>query len=295
LLSIPARIAVRDDWGVLAPKHPVAMRGKPLLEAEDAMRGFHFRCLSCRRSDERRAFLWKLHSGGTMHQLIKRSVVLGLTCGLSACASIVGGTHQHLSVETRSPNQEVVVADCTVTNERGVQHVTTPGIVTVHRGSGPIDVRCVKDGAPIGGDSFASKVRPMEWGNLVFGGLIGLVVDFSDDAAHHYPDVLKIMTTYSGQPSANAYASPAAAAGMSSTSASMSSSQPDGLASMDRRISSATFNAAQNVAARLQCDRAIHVLMADGQRALLESACPASATLEIECRAADCVPMHKAG
>ena len=120
-----------------------------------------------------------------MNQLSKKAAVLGLTCGLSACASIVGGTHQHLSVETHSTSQDVVGADCTVSNERGEQHVTTPGIVTVHRGSGPIQVRCVKDGEAIGDQSFASTVRPMEWGNILFGGLIGLVVDFSDDAAHH--------------------------------------------------------------------------------------------------------------
>ncbi|MBB6246845.1 hypothetical protein [Rhodanobacter sp. A1T4] len=230
-----------------------------------------------------------------MHQLSKKAAVLGLTCGLSACASIVGGTHQHLSVETRSTNQDIVGADCTVTNERGEQHVTTPGIVTVHRGSGPLDVRCVKDGAPIGGQSFASTVRPMEWGNILFGGLIGLVVDFSDDAAHHYPDVLKVMTTYSGQQTSNTYYVPSAAApGAVSAPVLMGPSQSDGLASLDNRISPATFNAAQNVAARQQCDRAIHVVMADGQRALFESTCPASTTLQIECKAAECVPVHTA-
>ncbi|MBB6241236.1 hypothetical protein [Rhodanobacter sp. MP1X3] len=229
-----------------------------------------------------------------MHQLSKKVAVIGLTYGLSACASIVGGTHQHLTVETRSANQDIVGADCTLSNERDTQHVTTPGTVTIHRGSAPLEVRCVKDGASIGGQSFYSTIRPMVWGNILFGGLIGLVVDFSNDAAHHYPNALTVLTTYSGQQTSTTYVPSVAAPGAVSAPGLMGSSQPDGLASLDNRISPATFNAAQNVAARQQCDRAIHVVMADGQRALFESTCPASTTLQIECKAAECVPVHTA-
>lgn len=229
-----------------------------------------------------------------MHHLSTKAVVLGLTCGLSACASITGGTHQHLSVETRSAKQETIHADCTVSNSRGEQHVSTPGVVTLHRDSGPVDVRCMKDGAPIGGQEYLAHIRPMVWGNFLIGGVIGLIVDFSNGAARHYPDVLQVMTTYSNQP-AYGYVSPVAGSGGMSTAGTTGPLPTDGLASLDRRISPAMFNAAQNVAATQQCGRDIHVVMADGQRALFDSRCPTSAPLQIECNGASCVPMHRAG
>ena len=229
-----------------------------------------------------------------MRQLSKRATVLGLTCGLSACASIVGGTHQHLSVETRSASHEIVNAECTVSNSRGEQSVSTPGVVTVHRDSGPVDIRCVKDGAPIGSQQFSAHVRPMVWGNLLFGGLIGVIVDFSDGAARHYPNVLEVMTTYSG-PSAfasNAQSGPINDAGPRSSG--HAPAEANGLASMDGRISPAMFNAAQNVAATRQCARDIHVVMADGKRALFVSRCAASAPLQIECNESACEPLQPA-
>jgi hypothetical protein len=240
---------------------------------------------------ERRAFLWKI-PGGLMHHLSKKAVVLGLTCGLSACASITGGTHQHLSVETRSANHAMVSADCTVTNSRGEQHVATPGVVVVHRDRGPVDIRCVKDGAAIGGQQYLAHMRPMFWGNFLIGGLVGFIVDLSDGAARHYPDVLQVETTFNGQPAFVSYAQPGSTTGESPARLAEGSMRVDRLASLDGRINQATFNAAQNVAASQQCGRDIHVVMADGQRALFNSRCPTTGPLQIECNAATCVPMR---
>jgi len=228
-----------------------------------------------------------------MHQLSKQAIVLALVCGLSACASIVGGTHQQLTVKTRSAGQDIVGANCTVSNQRGSQNVTTPGTVTVHRDSGPLDVHCAKDGAPVGEQEFDSSVRGMVWGNLVFGGLVGIIVDFSNGAARHYPNVLTIMSAGT-QSSVAAYGLYATPNGSAVNPLGMTRPSSD-LASLDPRISKDMFDAAQNVAAAQQCDRAIHVVMADGQRALFKSTCAASRTLQIECTDAACVPLHSAG
>lgn len=224
-----------------------------------------------------------------MRHSSKQVLAIGLTCGLSACASITGGTHQHLSVETRSANHDIVNANCTVTNSRGEQHVATPGVVTVHRDSGPVDIRCVKDGADIGDQQYLAHLRPMFWGNLLFGGLVGIIVDLSNGAARHYPDVLQVTTISTSQPALAAYAQSESTSVDASTTGSM---RTERLASQDARISPATFNAAQNVAAAQQCGRDIHVVLAEGQRTLFDSRCPTTGPLQIECNAATCVPMH---
>lgn len=217
-----------------------------------------------------------------MHTLSKKIIVLAVTCGLSACASIVGGRYQPVSVDARVGDHGIVGANCTLTNDRGEVHVTTPGTVMVHRASAPLSISCEKGGAKIGEQSIPSHIRPMVWGNIVFGGLIGIIVDFSDGAAHHYPQMVTVMSQM------------ASAAGQTSavTMSTSVTSQSGGLASLDSRIGKPMFIAAQNLAAREQCDSAIRVLMADGQRALFETDCAAGAPIKIECKQDQCTSLH---
>lgn len=218
-----------------------------------------------------------------MKSLSKKVIVVAVTCGLSACASIVGGRYQPVSVDARAGDQSIVGADCTLTNDRGQVHVITPGTVMVHRASAPLSINCEKSGANVGEQSLPSHIRPMVWGNIVFGGLIGIIVDFSDGAAHHYPQMVTVMSqmaSTAGEPSTGA------------TTAMPAAGQSGGLASMDPRIGKSMFNAAQNVAAREQCDSAIRVLMADGPRALFEASCAAAAPIKIECQQDQCTSMH---
>lgn len=224
-----------------------------------------------------------------MHSLNRKIIVVAMVGGLSACASIVGGRYQPVTVDTRSANQDIVGAECTLSNDRGQFHVTTPGTVTVHRASGPLDIRCRKDGADIAEQSFPSSIRPMVWGNLLIGGLVGIIIDFSDGAAHHYPRTVTVTSAGTGNPLA-ASATPYQAA--PSYQAPLPAGQPNGLASMDGRIGKSMFDAAQNVAAREQCDRAIHVVMVDGPHALLKTSCSATTSIEIECQQDRCSALH---
>ncbi|OOG59922.1 hypothetical protein [Rhodanobacter sp. C03] len=219
-----------------------------------------------------------------MNSLSKQIIVVAVTCGLSACASIIGGRYQPVSIDARAGDQSIVGADCTLTNDRGQVHVTTPGTVIVHRASAPLSISCEKGGTKVAEQSVPSHVRGMVWGNIVFGGLIGVIVDFSDGAAHHYPQMVTVMSqmvSTAGQADTGATTMGAPAAG-----------QSGGLASLDPRIGKPMFNAAQNVAAREQCDSAIRVLMADGQRALFEASCAAAAPIKIECQQDRCTSMH---
>lgn len=223
-----------------------------------------------------------------MKHLGKKAVAVACALSVSACASIVGGRYQKVEVDARAANQSIH-ADCTLSNGAGQVRVTTPGTAVVHRSSHDLSVTCQQDGKQIAQQSYDASIRGMVWGNLIIGGIVGLAIDFSDGASHHYPDKLTIVL-----PSAYALAStyPSVNAVPGATYATPTA---DGLASLDGRVSKSMFNAAQNVAASRQCDRAIHVVMVDGSRAMFRSQCPASSDVQIECAGDACVPLQQAG
>ena len=131
-------------------------------------------------------------------KIIRASLGLGamLACaGLTGCASIVTGTNQIVSVETRAPAGNVSGASCKLQNDKGVYYVTTPGTITVHRAYGDMLVTCDKPGLPTATASFKSSAKGVLAGNILFGGVgaIGAGVDIASGAAYDYPVVLQVM------------------------------------------------------------------------------------------------------
>jgi len=247
----------------------------------------------------------------TMHRLGKNGLVIACIASITACASITGGTHQKVDVQPQTPSgQAIAGAICRLSNDRGSVNVTTPGTATVHRSGQPLDVSCSKDGATVAQKSFPASTRGMVWGNIIFGGIIGVVIDYSNGAAHRYAGQLRLMgndaggvASSAGLPGApvasaasvdmNAVADTPANNGVQPHEQQIATAfQPGGPASLDPRIGTSMFNAAQNVAAIQQCDRMIRVLEVDGQHALFFTQCEGrQQKLHIECTAANCVPL----
>jgi hypothetical protein len=125
---------------------------------------------------------------------MKVTALAALACmaGLSGCASIVNGVNQPLSVETRLNGEPLAGAECKLSSNKGTWFVTTPGSLTVHRGFQDLVVECSKEGMPPTIDMVASHVKAMAFGNLLFGGVIGVAVDSGDGAAFDYPDLITI-------------------------------------------------------------------------------------------------------
>lgn len=246
-----------------------------------------------------------------MRTLWKNGLVAACVASITACASITGGTHQTVNVQPQTSSGQVISgATCRLTNDHGSVNVTAPGSATVHRSGQPLDVSCRKDGATVAQQSFPASTRGMVWGNILFGGIIGVVIDYSNGAAHHYAHQLRLMGTDIGgvASSAGLPGAPVASAGAVDTklASDMPSGndaqpheeqiatafQPGGPASLDPRIGKPMFNAAQNVAAIQQCDRMIRVLEVDGQHALFFTQCDGRPQkLHIECTADNCVPL----
>ena len=105
---------------------------------------------------------------------------------LSGCASITESKNQSMSVNTG----EITGAMCTLTNSKGTYYVTTPGSVLVRNACDPLTITCSKEGyvpANPSAGTVQDKSKGMAWGNLVFGGIIGIAVDRSTGAGCSYP------------------------------------------------------------------------------------------------------------
>jgi hypothetical protein len=109
---------------------------------------------------------------------------VGLAAVASGCASIVEGTDQSVTVQT-SPSG----ASCELKRDGQVIGVVnpTPGTVTVDKSKDDISVICKKDGYQDASGAFSSDFQGMTFGNILFGGLIGVAVDASSGAMHEYP------------------------------------------------------------------------------------------------------------
>ena len=121
-----------------------------------------------------------------MSTLKKITKVLPI-CFLVGCASIADNKMQAVSVSTG----EVTGAMCTLTNTKGSFYVqSTPGTVTIQQACDPLAIMCNKKGykASAGASgAVQDQTKGMAWGNIIFGGIIGIAVDRSSGAACRYP------------------------------------------------------------------------------------------------------------
>jgi hypothetical protein len=142
---------------------------------------------------------------------------LALACALvplAGCASIVNGTSQSVSVETRTDTGPLTGANCKLLNNKGTWFVTTPGSAVVNRSYEDLSVRCEMAGNDAGAVTAKSSTKAMAFGNILFGGVIGAGVDVATGAAYDYPPLVVVTmgkTLTVGGP-ASAASAPAAAA-----------------------------------------------------------------------------------
>ena len=102
---------------------------------------------------------------------------------LPGCATIVTGTSQPVAVDS-----EPAGATCKVTQDGyplGTV-LSTPGVVSVRKGGGSLDVACSKPGYQMARQSVPFGLQGWVFGNVIIGGLVGVVVDFSTGAAFEY-------------------------------------------------------------------------------------------------------------
>ena len=99
---------------------------------------------------------------------MKRFAILLAAGPLTACASIMHGTQQDIGISSNPTGAQV-----TIDNREGA---TTPYIAKLSRKNNHI-VKIAMDGYAPAELTLTKSVSGWAWGNIVFGGVIGLAVD----------------------------------------------------------------------------------------------------------------------
>lgn len=120
--------------------------------------------------------------------------VMALPFITTGCSSITGTENQSVSVQTRQQTgAEVIGAFCELTNNKGKWFVTTPGSVSIHRSNDDMQVICKKENFENGRAAVVSDTKGSMFGNIIFGGGIGAIVDHNKGTAYEYPTVIDIL------------------------------------------------------------------------------------------------------
>lgn len=112
----------------------------------------------------------------------------------SGCATITGSENQVISVETlEAKGGAVAGADCRLSNDSGLWNLKSPGSVSVRRSADDLIVRCELEERPAGTTRAVSRVNAGMFGNVIFGGVVGAVIDHSRGTAYDYPSTLHVV------------------------------------------------------------------------------------------------------
>lgn len=125
-----------------------------------------------------------------------QAVIIAITLQslLTGCASITKDSNQAVKIETYTKeNIAVAGVKCSAKNERGEWVATTPGVVNVHRSGQNLLVNCVKEGEQAGVATVVSRANGGMFGNILFGGGIGAIIDHNKGTAYSYPDWIRVI------------------------------------------------------------------------------------------------------
>ncbi len=126
-----------------------------------------------------------------MRSAVHAAMVLSLA-GLTSCATVMDGHTQMVSVQALKNDVISIDASCVVSNKQGSWAVETPGDITVDRGRGKLNVACTAPGYLPGSTTVAAQSNQDMGGNMIAGGAVGMIVDYSDGAAYQYPSVIEV-------------------------------------------------------------------------------------------------------
>lgn len=115
-----------------------------------------------------------------------------LAASLTGCATITTGSGQAIAISTEPEG-----ADCTLTRHGVVlaRVNSTPGQIHVEKSSTDLAVQCRRDGYLDSVGNIGSEFQPATFGNLILGGLVGVVVDAASGAMTKYPTAVTFKLT----------------------------------------------------------------------------------------------------
>lgn len=120
--------------------------------------------------------------------MLKALIVMPLAL-LSACATIVNGSSQTVTVSTTPAS-----ATCSLDRmgQRIAAIAATPASVRIDKSKNDLSVTCGKEGYQRATVVHSPSFSGATFGNLIAGGVIGVVVDASSGANYSYPTDIRL-------------------------------------------------------------------------------------------------------
>lgn len=116
---------------------------------------------------------------------------IALVMCASGCSTITQSEGQSLALSASHQGQPIE-ADCRLKNDKGAWDAKAPSLVTVRKSGEDLEVTCKKAGLPDGILKAISRAAGSMWGNIIFGGGVGAVIDHSKGTGYDYPDQLPV-------------------------------------------------------------------------------------------------------
>ncbi len=128
-----------------------------------------------------------------MNAILMRLVLVASMLAVTAgCSSITGTVNQSVSVQTiDAVGKEVTGSACELNNNKGKWFITSPGSTVITRSNDNLLVMCQKAPA-IGRASVVSATKGSMFGNILFGGGIGAIIDHNNGSAYEYPAFFQV-------------------------------------------------------------------------------------------------------
>ena len=123
--------------------------------------------------------------------IVVASTFLASTFLMGACSTITQSETQALAL-TASYESKPIEANCQLKNDKGSWDAKAPSNVTVRKSGEDLEVTCKKDGMPDGILKAISRAAGSMFGNIIFGGGIGAIIDHSKGTGYDYPNQLQV-------------------------------------------------------------------------------------------------------
>lgn len=112
---------------------------------------------------------------------------------VSGCASLTSSEMQPVSLTAQTADGKVIEqAECTLRNDKGSWQAKTPSYVEVRRSAEDLLVECKKPGLADGLLRAISRAAGGMFGNILFGGGIGALIDHNKGTGYNYPNTLPV-------------------------------------------------------------------------------------------------------
>lgn len=119
------------------------------------------------------------------------AIAVMATVSTVGCSTITQSESQSLAL-TATYQGKPVDPTCQLKNDKGSWDSKAPGNVTVRKSGEDLEVTCKKEGMPDGLLKAISRAAGSMFGNIIFGGGIGAIIDHNKGTGYDYPDILPV-------------------------------------------------------------------------------------------------------